>query len=407
MSRLDADIAIVGAGPAGQVLALALAQSGFEIALVDAAPGPAPTPTHPDLRVFALSPASIQLLVSVGAWPVPLVHRVCAYRYMHVWEGDPGNGIAFDAAHSGLARLGIIVEHGVLQHALASRLATTASVRDRWGARIDGLEHEADAIVIQLDNGGRVRTRLVVGADGAASPIRQLAGIATTAVDYGRRALVANVRTSLAHERTARQRFLPGGPLAFLPLPDADACSIVWSVKAGECERLQSLPVAEFERELSIASGGVLGNLRLDSERVSFPLMRQLASAYHADRVALVGDAAHVVHPLAGQGLNLGLLDVAALTDVLVSAKDRHVDIGDNAVLARYARWRQGDNTLAAHAFETIDRYYRAGGDIAKGMRALGHRIINRQGWLKRQFTIHAAGLGGRVPSRCKPMDAR
>lgn len=401
MNRVDADIAIVGAGPAGQTLALALAQSGFDVALIDAAAGPAAAPTTADLRVFALSPASIRLLATLDAWPVPLAHRVCAYRRMQVWENDPAHGIVFDAAQSGLAQLGFIVEHGVLQHALAQGIAGATRVRSHWRARVAGIVHEGASVRVDLDNGAGLRARLVVGADGASSQVRQLAGLSVTTVDYDQRGLVANVRTAVSHDRVARQRFLPDGPLAFLPLADG-ASSIVWSLPTQACERLQSLPAEEFERELAIAAGGVLGTIRLESERVSFPLMRQLAAAYHADRVVLVGDAAHVVHPLAGQGLNLGFLDVAALADVLDAAKSRGLDPGDDAVLGRYARWRQGDNALAARAFEGIDRFYRIGGDIAQGVRMIGQRLVERTPFMKRRFIEHASGLGGRVPSRCR-----
>jgi ubiquinone biosynthesis UbiH/UbiF/VisC/COQ6 family hydroxylase len=400
MSPVDADIAIVGAGPVGQALALALAQSGFDVALVDAAAGCAQAPTTPDLRVFALSPASIRLLDSVDAWPVPLAHRACAYRRMQVWERDPAHGITFDAAQVGLAQLGFIVEHAVLQHALAGQVATAPRIRSCWNARIAGLAREPGAVRLELETGDSVRARLVVGADGAGSPVRTLAGISTSTVDYGQRGLVANIRTAVAHDRTARQRFLPDGPLALLPLADG-ASSIVWSLPTHSCERLEALTVADFERELAVATGGVLGTVQLEGDRASFPLMRRLAATYHADRIVLVGDAAHVVHPLAGQGLNLGFLDVAALADVLATVNTRKLDPGDETPLARYARWRQGDNALAARAFEGIDRLYRAGGDMAHGVRMIGQRLVDGAPFMKRRFIRHASGLGGRVPSRC------
>lgn len=401
MMATDTDVAIVGAGPAGQALALALADTGVNVVLVDAAPGPAPVPTGRDLRVFALSPASTHLLASLGAWPTPHAARVGAYRRMQVWEDDPADGVCFDADHSGWPQLGHIVEHAVLQHALAVRMAAARSIQVRWHSRVERLEREQGAIRIALDNGETWRTRLLVGADGASSTVRSLAGIDVETVDYGQRGLVANVRTALAHGQVARQRFLPTGPLALLPLADG-GCSIVWSLPTDACVRLETVEAAVFERELAIATGGILGTLSLEGGRAGFPLMRQLASGYHADRVALVADAAHVVHPLAGQGLNLGMLDVAALADVISYARRAGQDPGDDAVLARYSRWRTGDNALAARAFEWIDRFYRPQPGVAKGIRSLGQRGLERLPMLKRRLVLHASGLAGRVPTRCR-----
>lgn len=398
--RLDTDVAVVGAGPAGQALALALVQAGFDVALVDAAAGPPPEPQAPDLRMFALAPASTRLLATLGAWPPPHAGRVCAYRRMHVWERDPDAGLRFDAAVLGWPRLGDIVEHAVLQHALSRGIAGS-SVRSRWRTRVDALSPHADGVELRFADGDVLRARLIVGADGAASPVRQLAGIHAERVDYRQQGLVANVRCAVPHEATARQRFLATGPLAFLPLADG-ACSIVWSLPHDEAERLKVVPPAQFERELAVAAGGYLGTIVLESERAAFPLARQLAERYHADRIVLIGDAAHVVHPLAGQGLNLGLLDVAALADVLADARRRGLDPGADAVLARYARWRQGDNAIAARAFEAIDGAYKLALPGLPALREAGMRLIDRLPPLKRRFILHASGLAGRVPERCR-----
>lgn len=399
--RVDCEVAIVGAGPAGQALALALAQDGFEVALLDAGSGPAPAPAEPDLRVFALAPAATALLAALGAWPPPQAQRVCAYRRMHVWQGDPGHGLRFDAAVMGWPALGHIVEHGVLQHALAVRVAAQPRIASRWAVRVESIDRAGTSVQVGLAGGGSLRAGVVVGADGASSPVRNLAGIQADRVDYGQCALVANVTTAVGHDATARQRFLATGPLAFLPLADGGS-SIVWSLPADEARRLLAIEPATFERELAIAVGGELGHIGLASTRALFPLARQLARRYHHDRVVLVGDAAHSVHPLAGQGLNLGLLDVAALAQVLAAARRRGLDPGSPAVLAGYARWRQGDNALAARAFEAIDRMYRLDLPGAGLVRSLGQRMVQRLPPLKRRFIEHAAGLAGRVPTRCR-----
>lgn len=412
MSRVDVDIAVVGAGPAGQAMALALADCAFSVALVDAGPGPAAAVTRSDLRVFALSLASTRLLGSLGAWPTPQAGRVCAYRHMHVWQDDTSSALHFDAGEMGWPALGHIVEHGVLQHALAQRLSFFAdSLRCQWRRRVVQLAHEADAVQLRLDDGDTLRARLVIAADGAGSPLRQLAGLDVSWHDYGQRGLVANLRCERAHADTAWQRFLPGGPLALLPLSgladdhgfhEGHACSIVWTLPEAEAERLLAVPADTFERELDVASHGVLGKLTLHGARAAFPLRRQLAGAYHHGRVVLIADAAHAVHPLAGQGLNLGFLDVAALAQVLTAARRRGLDPGTPAVLSRYARWRQGDNTLAAHAFGAIGGLYRISLPGAAVLRDAGQRMISVRPWVRRRLALHAAGLAGRVPERCR-----
>lgn len=411
MTGLDAEIAVVGAGPAGQALALALAEGGYSVALVDAGGGPAPACTRSDLRVFALSPASTRLLASLGAWPAPQAGRVRAYRRMCVWQDDPSAALRFDAGEMGWPALGHIVEHGVLQHALAQRVTVHDRIRCHWDARVTSLAHHADAVTLGLDTGGSLRARLTVAADGAGSPLRTLAGLAADRRPYGQSGLVANVRCQRGHADTAWQRFLPTGPLALLPLSGlvaegsftaADACSIVWTLPDDEAERLRTAPSDVFERELNVAADGVLGRLTLDGARATFPLARQLAERYHHGRVALVADAAHVVHPLAGQGLNLGFLDVAALAQVQASARSRGLDPGHPGVLARYARWRQGDNALAARAFGAIGALYRVDAPGATRLRDAGHRLIGVMPPMRRLLAEHAAGLAGRVPERCR-----
>ncbi len=396
-------IAVVGAGPAGQAQALVLAQAGFAVDLIDAGSGPAPEPVEADLRVFALSPASINLLSSIGAWPVPLASRVCAYRRMQVWQRDPDSGLSFDAAALGWSRLGCIVEHGVLQHALAVAIAAQPAINSHWNTRVEAITNASDSITLVMADGRRTVARLAVAADGAGSPLRALAGIAVHREDYGQSGLVANIRCAEPHDDTARQRFLDSGPLALLPLASGPGdCSIVWSLPAAEAERLRDLPAADFEQALAQAMGGLVGRVQLLGKRALFPLARQLVDSYHRSRVALVADAAHVVHPLAGQGLNLGFLDVAALAQVLSDAHARGLDIGSDAVLSAYARWRQGDNALAAYSFETIDRLFRPSLPGIGALTGLGTAMISAVPALRRHFVLQASGLAGRVPRACQ-----
>lgn len=386
-------IAVVGAGPAGQAAALALAGAGYPVHLVDAGPGPAPAPEAADLRVFALSPASLSLLAQLQAWPPPQPERISPYRRMHIWQQDPAGGLEFDAASLGWAELGCIVEHGVLQHALACAIAATPSIRCHWQARVQALDPADDTVTLQLADGQKLTVALAVAADGAGSPLRALAGLGVRRHDYGQAGLVANVRCREPHQGTCRQRFLPDGPLAFLPLASGPRdCSIVWSQPHDEARHWRDAPVAQFQKALAAAMDGWLGPVELLGARAMFPLARQLADRYHHNRVVLLADAAHAVHPLAGQGLNLGFLDVAALARILGAAARRGLDPGLPALLARYARERQGENALAAHGFDVIAGSYALAGHRLDGLRDLVICLLDRAPPLKRQLVRAASG---------------
>ena len=275
---------------------------------------------------------------------------------MHVWHADVpphgGDALVFDAAEIGERDLGVIAENNVLQAALAGA-ARRAGVQLVAGD-VTALDQERDAAVLHAGE-RQIRARLVVGADGAQSRVRELAGLAATRTDYGQTAIVAMVSTARSHEHTAWQRFLGDGTLAFLPLQDAHS-SIVWSLPTARAEQLLAATPAAFERELEKDFDGALGKVQLASERLKFPLWRLSASAYVTERVALVGDAAHVVHPLAGQGANLGLLDAAALADVLAEGLKAREDPGAIRLLRRYERWRRSENDLMSGAIDVFDR---------------------------------------------------
>jgi 2-octaprenyl-3-methyl-6-methoxy-1,4-benzoquinol hydroxylase len=283
---------------------------------------------------------------------------------MRVWDSAGGGELVFDSDTFGRRELGWIVEHGLLVDRLWQAVIA-AGVRLDCPARITGLEQDADGVRLQLDDGSRLEATLAIAADGAESTVRDFAGIAVDRQDYGQRGLVAYVTTAHAHEDTAWQRFLPGGPLAFLPCSDTDAgaqrghrCSIVWTVPDDEARRLLALDDAEFNIALTRAFDSRLGQASLQSKRVAFPLRRQLARDYVRGRVIAVGDAAHVVHPLAGQGVNLGLRDIAALRDSVVAARASRLDWSAPDRLARWARTRKSENAVAAHAFDGINRIF-------------------------------------------------
>lgn len=403
------DVAIVGGGMVGAAAALALSRAGFSVALLEArAPSPWDVDAEVDLRVVGLAASSMTLLKDLGVWKAIRSARIGPYRHMHVWDAESGAAIDFDAASEGRDMLGCIVETSLVQWTLwqaleaaggsssASSARSTGTsmcgVRRLCPAEVTGFEAREDRITLELSDGEILTTRLLVAADGAASPLRQLAGIGTRGRDYAQRAVVAHVHTERAHESTAWQRFLSSGPLALLPLADGRS-SLVWSLPQAEAERVLALDDKAFLDELGVATDFRLGRITSTTARAAFPLKLQLAKSYQADRMVLLGDAAHAVHPLAGQGVNLGLRDVSELRDILINARTAGSDIGAAHVLRRYARRRRSADTLDAMGFDALARIYAWQSPSLVAARGLGVRLLNRLAPLKRRITEHAAGL--------------
>ena len=388
--RTRLDVAVVGGGVVGSAAALALARLGLDVALLETREPPRWTSGARDLRVYAFAPDNAALLASLGAWDAVRAARVQPYRRMRVWDAAGDGELAFDADRLGVRELGWIVEHGLLVDRLWSALRG-AGVQVRCPAGVVALEPHDDGARLRLEDGTTVDARLVLGADGAASSVRTLAGIQTEAHDYGQRGIVGFVASERPHAETAWQRFLPGGPLALLPFADGDS-SIVWTLPDADAARVAALDDEAFGRELTAASGGRLGALRATSPRAAFPLRRQLAATHAEGRVLLLGDAAHVVHPLAGQGVNLGLRDVSALVEIVREARARQADYAAPQRLARWARARRSENAVAAHAFGAINRAFSNDDFVATLLRGPLLGLAARLPPLARAFWRHAAG---------------
>jgi 2-polyprenylphenol 6-hydroxylase len=394
--RGELDVIVVGAGVVGTATALALVREGYEVALIEARPPLAwKAEDEIDARVVALAADSVALLDELGVWDNIVAARASAYRRMRVWDALAPGELGFDASERGEAALGWIVENRLLQHALWQALAEPAdpgqAARLLCPAEVGAIESDEAGASLTLADGTRLRSRLLVAADGSNSPIRDQLGIATRDRDYAQRAIVAHVGTERAHESTAWQRFQPGGPLAFLPLADGRS-SIVWSLPNDEAQRLLALDDAEFCAELGCAMDFRLGTITSTTPRMAFPLRMRLAERYVAGRCVLIGDAAHAVHPLAGQGLNLGLRDVRCLRDQLARTRSRNGDPGAAHVLRRYERERRSENTLAANGFSLIESSFRTDSTIVAGLRGAALGLANRISPLKRLLGDAAAG---------------
>ncbi|MCP5141675.1 MAG: UbiH/UbiF/VisC/COQ6 family ubiquinone biosynthesis hydroxylase [Gammaproteobacteria bacterium] len=404
MSVLEYDVCIVGGGMVGAALACALGQDGkLSVAVLEPRPPVEIDPDDPpELRVSAITRASQNLFTSVGAWPGMVKRRISPYRHMTVWDAGGDARIDFDAADVGEDDLGYIIENRVVQLALLERLAAFERVdllAQAAVAHVEWTGGDSDGGArVELEDCRVIRTRLVVAADGARSRVREMAGIGTQGWNYDQHGLVCAVRTAGSHQATAWQRFLPTGPLAFLPLSDG-RCSIVWSTAPDEAARLRALPESEFARELAAAFEYRLGEVVEVGPRADFPLRLMNAEEYVRPGLVLVGDAAHNIHPLAGQGANLGFMDVAVLADVLSDAASRKRDIGGLRTLRRHARWRKGEVMTMMAAMDGLKRLFGSSLPGLGGLRRFGLSLTNSTVLLKEMVTRRAMGLTGDLPT--------
>lgn len=399
--KQDADIVIVGGGLNGPTLALALAQAGLRVTVVDAQPPRARGEAGFDGRAYALAMASQKLLAALGLWSglAPLAQPMLEVKAS---DGRPGEGAApfflhFDSRELDRAPVGFMLEDRFLARALSDAMAAEPRITVFSGTEVTAQEVEGGTVRVTLSDGRSLSARLLVGADGRRSGTAERAGIERDGWDYGQTALVAAIDHALPHNGIAQQFFMPTGPLAILPLP-GNRSSIVWSERNDNARVIAALSDADFLAVLRPRFGDFLGQISLAGPRFSYPLNLTLAKSYVAPRIALIGDAAHGVHPIAGQGLNLGLRDVAALAEVLVDALRRGEDIGAIDILERYQGWRRFDSTALALGMDTVNRLFSNDNPVLRPLRDLGMGVVQALGPLRRGFMRQAAGLSGPLP---------
>ena len=422
---MNHDVAIVGGGIVGLTLACALGHERVRVAVIEARENPfvGSAPIEDvnrrfDARTSAITPVSQRILAAIGAWSLIPTARVGVFEQMRVWESPKADDFAdlgleqssdrvevhLHAADADLPALGHIVENRELVSALEQCAAKLDTVRIYRPATLRAFQAGAHKVTVELD-GTRLEARLLAGADGSQSQVRALAGITADVAPYQQSAMVACVRTSASHQQTAWQRFLPDGPLAFLPLPD-NWSSVVWSTRPEHAAALQQMDEAHFCEVLATAYQGRLGRVESLGQRGCFALTRVKAKRYLAPRVALLGDAAHTIHPLAGQGVNLGLLDAAVLAERISELMSAGRDPGLQANLRAYERSRRGHNLLTGELMTGFNRLFTARHRAASSMRHVGFNVANRLPILRRMCINYASGLAFELPAIAKSRGA-
>ncbi|MBL4928183.1 FAD-dependent monooxygenase [Fuscibacter oryzae] len=399
---MENDVLIVGGGLNGPALALALAQGGLTVTVVDARPAPARAEAGFDGRAYALAVASKRLLSVVGVWP-RLADKTQPILKIVASDGRAGEGpapffLTFDAAEIEEGPMGFMAEDRHLYAAFLAAMAEEPRIRLISGQTVVAQQVGPAGVSVTLANGDSLTARVLVGCDGRTSGVAQRAGIRRQGWGYGQTALVAAVHHEQDHHGTAHQFFMPSGPLAILPLPGGHHSSIVWSEQDDTAKAIQALDDAAYLEILRPRFGDFLGKIALAGDRFTYPLNLTLAEKFVVPRIALAGDAAHGVHPIAGQGLNLGLRDVGALAQVLVEAARRGEDIGAIDVLERYQTWRRFDSTSLALGMDTVNRVFSNDNPLLRLGRDIGLAAVNALPGLRRGFIRQAAGLKGDLP---------
>jgi len=394
--HFDYDLAIVGGSIVGATLACALKNYGLSVVLIETQPQSVAVARR---QAYALSILSGRIFAGIGVWE-KILPQITNFRQIRLSDADHKGIVQFQLADLGTEALGYVGEHRPLLSSLQEFLADCPNVSWLCPAEVVEVEYQASGAKIQVKADGvvtQLRTRLVVAADGAKSPLRTAAGIGTHGWKYWQSCVTARIKPEKSHNNTAFERFWPSGPMGVLPLPD-NRCQVVWTAPHAEARALRDLPEKEFLKLLEQRTGGLLGRLELESDRLLFPVQLMQSDRYIQSRLALIGDAAHCCHPVGGQGLNMGIRDAAALAQVLQEAHQKGEDIGTMAVLKRYERWRKWENLVILGFTDTLDRMFSNNWFPVVGMRRLGLWILRRIHPIKIYTLKLMTGLKGRAP---------
>ena len=395
----SSDIIIVGGGMVGACMALAAAREGFQVTLLEPRqPSLEWTGDDFDIRVSALTRTSETILRNLDVWQDMQQRRVTAYENMHVWDRKGFGEVHFAAEDVGAPNLGHIVENRVIVASLWEQITHQANIKHVADVEIASIEREGDQTKLIASNDDVLSASLVIGADGARSSVRELVGLTASTSSYDQEGVVCTVKAEQGNANTAWQRFMPTGPLALLPMNE-EYFSIVWSTSPEQAQSLVNASEESFNQELTQASEAVCGMLSVVGDRAAFPLRKLKAERYVVDGVALIGDAAHVIHPLAGQGVNLGFLDAAMLMDVLIEARTHRESTGAMGVLRRYERARKGHNLAVQSAMDGFKHLFSNNNPALSLIRNLGLGVAHHVSPLRRQFERVALGEGVAVPS--------
>jgi 2-octaprenyl-6-methoxyphenol hydroxylase len=394
------DVAVIGGGLAGLSMGIALGRAGLKVAVLDREnPADAITAAY-DGRSIAVAYASWQLFQAIDAWQY-MEAEAQPMNDIMITDGSAPVFLKFEHDAVGSDPFGYMVEMRHLRAGLAKAVATCPTVSLMAPMNVDRVDIEPGHASVVLQGGKTIQARLAIAADGRQSPLRQAAGITTTNAGYDQTGIVTTIEHELDHKGVAYEHFRPSGPFAILPLKGKRS-SLVWAEKPVVAEAILGLDDDAFNQEIVKRMGNVLGEVRAVGPRFSYPLTLQLANAFYAERLALIGDAAHGIHPIAGQGINLGWRDVAALAELIVDAQRLGMDIGSSEVLAKYERWRKSDTLIMAAATDVLDRLFSNDIGPLRLARDIGLALVNRVGPAKRFFMNQARGAGGNQPKLLK-----